>query len=210
MFQNKCVAVILAGGKSARMRQPKGLLLYKGHYWLQEHLKRLKEGGIKEVIIGLGYEVETYYKAIPELQKALRSQIIFNNLLITVVQNETPENGPFSTLKKCLKNIDASSDALICPIDVPIINATNLKQLIKTKSYIVKPIYNNQSGHPIKINNQFVRELLNEKLSARLDELITTLPKDKINKIPCIDSQIILNLNTPKDWENYRVSKFNY
>jgi CTP:molybdopterin cytidylyltransferase MocA len=202
MSHKKCVAIILAGGKSQRMGLPKGLLDYNGHFWLLEHFIRLKAGGIKEIIIGLGYKSDTYYKAIPELQKALNSSIFFKGLQVSVVQNENPKLGSFSTLQYALKAHYKSSDVLICPIDVPILNSKELKKLIKTNANIVKPIFKGQSGHPIKIKYQFVERLLNEDSTSRLDKLIAL--ESDIKKIPCIDNQIIMNLNTPVDWSSFK------
>ena len=203
MSQNKCVAIILAGGKSERMGHPKGLLDYNGHFWLLEHFIRLKAGGIKEIIIGLGYDADTYYKAIPELRKALNSSTFFKGLQISVVQNGNPELGSFSTLQYALRALNKSSDVLICPIDVPILNDSDLKDITKTNATIVKPSYRGQSGHPIKINYKIIRLILKENPSNRLDSIIATFPEKEIKKIVCDDKQIIMNLNKQSDWQKY-------
>jgi len=203
MPQNKCTAIILAGGKSERMGRPKGLLDYKGHFWLLEHLKRLKAAGINDVIIGLGFDADIYYKAIPELRKALNSSIFFKGLQISVVQNENPELGSFSTLKVALNILNKPNEALICPIDVPILKGSDLKDITKTNAAIAKPSYKGQSGHPIKINYKIIRFILKENPSNRLDSIIATFPEKEIKKIVCDDKQIIMNLNSPQDWQKY-------
>jgi len=202
MLQN-CIAVILAGGKSQRMGQPKGLLLYKDHFWLLEHIKRLKSAGIKEFVIALGFDAELYYRAIPVLEKALDKRVAFEDINMTVVFNDTPQLGSFSTLKKALKIIDEPSDILVCLIDVPILNATELKKIISTKSSVVKPTFKGKSGHPIKIDCQFVKKLLNENSSNRLDRIIENQAGVCVKKLICSDRQITLNLNTPENWLKY-------
>jgi CTP:molybdopterin cytidylyltransferase MocA len=204
MSQKKCVAIILAGGKSERMGRPKGLLDYNCHFWLLEHFIRLKAGGIKEIIIGLGYDADTYYKAIPVLRKALNSSIDFKGLQISVVQSTNPELGSFSTLQYALKTLNKSSDVLICPIDVPILNSKELKNILITETQIVKPLFKGQSGHPVKINYLFVKKLINKASNNRLDKLIALEPEKEIKKIICSDRQVIMNLNTPADWLSYK------
>jgi len=202
MLQN-CIAIILAGGKSQRMGQPKGLLLYKGHYWILEHLKRLKSAGITKILIGLGFDAELYYKAIPELYDALKKCINYDGMQLKVTANTYPQLGAFSTLKNVLKGEDKINDALICPIDVPVLKTSELKKLLDIKAKIVKPIYKNQSGHPIKINAHFVADLLNYPATSRLDTIILKEPKENIFKMNCIDNQVVMNLNTPLDWKKY-------
>ena len=202
MLQN-CIAIILAGGKSERMGQPKGLLLYKECYWIQEYLKRLKSGGITKVFIGLGFDADVYYKAIPELRLALNNYINYDGLQLKVIQNTNPQLGAFSTLKNVLKAIDKINDVLICPIDVPVLQAFELTKLINTKGLIVKPVYQNKSGHPIKINAQFVVHLLECLNTSRLDLLISNVPEKDVDKVICRDKQVNMNLNSPKDWKNY-------
>ncbi len=202
MLQN-CIAIILAGGKSQRMGQAKGLLLYKGDFWILEHLKRLKSVGITRVLIGLGFDAELYYKAIPKLELALNKYINYNGIQLKVVQNMTPQLGAFSTLKNVLKGEYKINDALICPIDVPVLKTSELKKLIATKAKIVKPVYKNKSGHPIKINTTFAEHLLKQPNTSRLDSLISKEPKKNIFKMNCIDNQVVMNLNTPLDWKKY-------
>jgi len=74
MNSTNCIGVILAGGKSARMGKPKGLLDFFGSFWLEDQLRRLKLGGIKTVYIGLGYDSNEYFKAIKS--KLLKVPII--------------------------------------------------------------------------------------------------------------------------------------
>jgi len=133
-----CTAIILAGGKSQRMGQPKGLLLFKKHYWIQEQLKRLKSGGVSYIIIGLGFDSDLYFEAIPEWRLAVNKYINYDDIKLKVILNNKPHLGSFSSLKKALKVVEDPNDVLVCPIDVPLLNAAELKKIISTKSSVVK------------------------------------------------------------------------
>ena len=205
MNQNKCIAVILAGGKSSRMGQPKGLLDYYGEYWLLEQLRRLKSADVKSVYIGLGYDADTYFKALPFLEKALSKSINYKEVEIRIILNPEPQLGAFSTIKKVLENIPANNDALIIPIDVPLLSSKELKQLINTSGYIVKPFYKSKSGHPIKVSRTVIEKLILLADDARLDEFINSYPTSEIKQILCADWQIGYNINTLEQWKAYKL-----
>lgn len=198
-----CTAIILAGGKSQRMGQPKGLLLFKDHYWIQEQLKRLKSGGISQILIGLGFDSDLYFEAIPEWRLAINKYINYDDIQLKVILNSQPQLGSFSTLKTVLNELNEDVDVLLCPIDVPILKASELLRLLNTKASIVKPVYKNKSGHPIKVDAKFVKHLTDQPFSSRLDTLISKTPSKDIRKVNSIDGQIVMNLNSPKDWNNY-------
>lgn len=204
MVKNNCVAVILAGGKSERMGQPKGLLDFKGKPWLLEQLNRLKLAGIKQVFIGLGFDSEHYLKQIPFLKEALNHSANCEGLNICVDINQSPELGSFSTLKNVLKIIDITKNVLVIPIDIPLLNTTSLKELLLQKEDIVKPQYQGKSGHPILIKSKVLTHLLNVPDTARLDDFIKSNRQYSLNLWQCEDDQILLNINTPKVWADYK------
>jgi len=199
-----CIGIILAGGKSTRMGKPKGLLDFFGSFWLEEQLKRLKLGGIKTVYIGLGYDADEYFKAIPFLKTCKKKEFFINGLKIRVIVNNNPELGSFSTLKKVLKEIPKSNNVLIIPIDVPILNPVEINGLINRKETVVKPQYQGKTGHPIFINNILIDKILSLPKDARLDYFINSLPKSMLKLYHCNDSQITININTPNNWKLYK------
>jgi CTP:molybdopterin cytidylyltransferase MocA len=200
------VFVLLAGGKSERMGIAKGLLKHNQTYWILEQLRRISETSITEIYIGLGYDFEHYFLAIPWLKKAVNESFKFLGLNIKVVINKKPELGPFSTLNSVLKEIPKSSEILLNHIDIPILNSDELNKIILTNNQIVQPNYKGKNGHPIKMNSTFWNSLLKldlEHKNSRLDVQIKQLNKNMISKISVNDKSVIQNLNTPKDWESY-------
>ncbi len=90
--------IILAGGKSSRMGTPKGLLNYRGDFWLLEQLKRFKAASGGRAIVVLGFHKEQYYEKIPWLRTAVDLPAHQLGLEVSVVVNPSPEHGQFSSL----------------------------------------------------------------------------------------------------------------
>ncbi|HKJ07437.1 MAG TPA: nucleotidyltransferase family protein, partial [Flavobacteriaceae bacterium] len=194
-----------AGGKSKRMGLPKGLLKYNKTYWLLEQLNRI-EKVTNEVYIGLGFDANLYFKAIPWLKQATNKTTIYKNLKVNVVVNTSPEKGSFSTLKTVLQQISETNDILINLIDVPFPKLKSLKKIIAQKNTVVIPSFIDYNGHPIKISHKFCNTLLeiNENSSeARLDFQIKKLSETEITYVPVKDNSVVKNLNTPLQWKYF-------
>lgn len=194
--------IILAGGRSSRMRQPKGLLKYHQEFWILAQIDRFIGN---EIFIGLGYDKEHYFEAIPWFKQAINQPVTYKEKFIRVVVNTTPKFGLFSNLQSVLKNIVTRQQVLVLPIDVPLLNAKEQQKLIEKKPQIVIPKYNDTNGHPIKLAPEFWESLLTVNLSnkdARLDYQIKKKPSI-ISFVETTDESCIHNLNTPKDWQAF-------
>ncbi len=203
---NKSIFVLLAGGKSKRMGVAKGLLKYKQTYWILEQLNRISKTTISEVYIGLGYNYQHYFDAIPWFENGLENFVDFQGMKIKVILNKNPEMGSFSTLQTVLTAIDSTKNIILNPIDIPILNSTELAKLISTENEIVIPTFEGKNGHPIKMNCEFWQQLLllnvNDE-SARLDSQIKKINPIKISNIEVLDNAILKNLNTKITWISF-------
>ena len=205
-MQNNTVFVLLAGGKSERMGVAKGLLKYKHTFWILEQLERISKSTISEVYIGLGYNYQHYFEAIPWFKKAVSNFKNFQNLNVKVIINKTPELGSFSTLQTVLKQINLTKNIVLNPIDIPILNFTELNKIISTKNKVVFPNFEGKNGHPIKMNPSFWKNLLRLNSidkEARLDVQLKKESPIKTSIIEVFDRDILYNLNTKKDWISY-------
>jgi CTP:molybdopterin cytidylyltransferase MocA len=209
-MENNTVFVLLAGGKSERMGLAKGLLEYQNTYWILEQLNRIATSTLTEIYIGLGFKYEEYLNKINWLKEAQSHFVIYKNLKIRVLINQNPERGSFSTLQTILRKIPKNKSILINPIDVPILNITELQNIIETQNQIVLPNFEHKNGHPIKLHSDFWKPLLllnPTDEDSRLDLEIKKTNPSKITRIAVIDSCILKNLNTPNDWAAYLNSK---
>lgn len=205
-MENNTVFVLMAGGKSERMGVAKGLLEYQNTYWILEQINRIASSTVTEIYIGLGYHHEEYTNKIPWFKEAKFHFVGYKNLKVRAVVNQNPKLGSFSTLQTVLQQIPKNRSVLINPIDIPILNTTELQNIIEAQNQIVLPNYEGKNGHPIKLHSGFWEPLLllnpTDK-NSRLDlEIKKTIPS-KITTIAVTDSCILKNLNTPNDWAEY-------
>ena len=193
--------ILLAGGKSSRMREPKGLLKHNNTFWI---LSQIESFIGTHIFIGLGYDNQLYFHAIPWLKEALKTTVTYKKKKIRVVLNPSPELGFFSNLQSVLKHINLHHHVVILPIDVPLFNKKEQKELHSKEHLIVIPKYQNKKGHPIKTSPKFWQPLLHVPLSspnARLDFQIKKMNPSEISFIKVSDGLCIQNLNTPKEWQ---------
>lgn len=212
-MKNNTVFVLLAGGKSERMGIAKGLLKYNDSFWILEQLHRISKTTISKVYIGLGFNFEDYFKAIPWLEKAVTNFVNYKNLQIKVCINSTPEFGTFSTLQTVLKQLNKASNILLNHIDIPILNSIDLTKILETENTVVIPSFNTKKGHPVKLSAEFCQSLKTipvKNENARLDFQIKKLSPANISIIEVNDSVILYNLNTQKEWISFlENAKFN-
>lgn len=203
---NDTVFMMLAGGKSERMGVAKGLLKYKQTYWILEQLDRISKTEISTVYIGLGYNYQHYFDAIPWFENAINNYADFQGLKIKVILNKDPEMGSFSTLQTVLKEIDSTKNVVLNHIDIPILDSAELTKIISTKNEIVIPTFEGKNGHPIKMDCNFWKQLLTLNVNdeaSRLDVQIKKINPVKISKIEVCDKNILRNINTKKDWISF-------
>ena len=205
-MENNTVFVLLAGGKSERMGIAKGLLQYQDTYWILEQIDRISNSTIRDVYIGLGHNYEEYTNKIPWFAAAQLHSVFYKNLKVRVVINQNPQLGSFSTLQTVLLQIPKNKSVLINPIDIPILNTTELQNIIEIQNQIVLPNFEGKNGHPIKLHFEFWETLLSLNPideNSRLDLEIKKINPSKITTIAVTDSCVLKNLNTPDDWTEF-------
>lgn len=195
--------ILLSGGKSSRMGTPKGLLRHNNTFWVLTQIETFI--GL-DVFIGLGYDSQSYFNAIPWLKEATKTPMTYKGKRVRTVINSTPEFGLFSNLQSVLKHVNTSEQVLVLPIDVPLFNKEEQHKLSTHVNLIVIPKYQHKKGHPIKISPEFWLSLLNINLNdanIRLDYLIKKRNPSEISIIEVSDGLCTQNLNTPKDWQTF-------
>ena len=193
--------IILAAGESQRMGELKGLLDYKGKPFLSFQIEQIEKIGFWEIIVVLGKDFKVYQDKIPELK----------DIIITV--NPHPDKGQFSSIQYGLLALSKVSHAgvFILPVDVPCPNRSVWEQLAKgLSSFDVNvsiPEFKGKKGHPVLLSDEFKQHLLKCSPDSRLDfEINKQKDKQKAKIISVKDKNITRNLNTPEEWEEFKVN----
>jgi len=185
--------LILAGGASSRMRYPKAFIKL-GDLTLIDHIISVYKRFTDNIFITLNYEftINQWYKDYEELNKKA-----------TVIINEKPELGRFYSIKLGLKEISNSDFCFVHNVDNPVKWET-LDKLLQQKNengYTI-PAFEGKNGHPILISRRIIAVA-----TAEINDNINWkayLSAYKRNIADISDDSILVNLNTPEDFENYK------
>jgi molybdenum cofactor cytidylyltransferase len=186
-------AILLAAGESRRMGQPKALLPFKETTFIAQIVAQLHAAPIVELLVVLGPH-----------QTAIRAQLPHT---VTTIDNPNYHQGMTSSLQTALRTISATSKGfLLSLVDQPHISSTVITQLIttfcQTSAGIVKPQYQQQSGHPIIVARRYVDEILQLPPDQGLNTVLRQYPADTYY-LPIDSSTIIEDIDTPSDYEQY-------
>ncbi len=194
--------VILAGGDSKRMGEPKGLLNYRGKPFLIHQIERLLEIGLSEIIVVLGKDYKLYHEKVPKP----------NGVEFTT--NPSPERGQFSSIQCGMQKIRSSvaSGVYIFPIDVPCPDKEVWEKLSNSLDAsdiaVTIPEFQGKKGHPVFISKKFMQHLISCKSDSRLDfEIYKQIDLKKAKIISVNDKNITRNLNTREVWKEYEELK---
>ena len=196
----KISAIILAAGKSSRMKTPKPLLNWGEEKLINFQIESLKNSNIEEIIVVIGSNAEE-----------IKNKIISDE--VKVVENVDFELGKTTSIKKGLSEINNKNDILLIAVDQPR-NKLLIEQISDfhinhpENKKIIIPFSNGKSGHPIIFSNVFFNELtqINEETEG-IREVIKR-NQDSIIKYKTKDESALIDLNTPEQYEEYLLNHF--
>lgn len=172
------------------MGTPKGLLPFDGKPWVMEQLNRYTASGGQDTCLVLGSHAHLYQAEVPELKST--TQILINH---------SPEIGSFHSVQiACRYWLKKGAQAtLLLPIDVPLVPY----HLTLGRNTVIQPSYEKKRGHPVILSAKFMTHLAALPPSSRLDQEIKRLSAAHRAQVPINNPDVLLNLNTPQDWDDY-------
>ncbi len=200
--------VVPAGGKSERMKTPKGLLNFFGKPWLKHQLDCYRRAGGKTAVVVLGFKADDYLNALSFLK--VDQTIRTDGLDITTLLNPLPQFGPFSTIQMGLSFLlrqNFSSFAFLAldrPAPRPAVWHRLANILNDQNADMVFPVRNGKDGHPVMLSGSFAQTIttLNPE-TGRMDKLRLTLPDGACLAVEETDINVGFNLNTPEQWREF-------
>jgi molybdenum cofactor cytidylyltransferase len=190
-------AVVLAGGLSTRMGQPKMLLDWGGKPVIVHIVEQLKRAGIADVVVVTGHAAA----AVSEAVASTGARTAFNP--------NYADGEMLSSLKTGLRALPGWCAATLVALgDMPRLHYATPQRLIDAYSAdphpVVAPGYQNKRGHPLLIDRSVWRDLLTLPADASPRVVINAYA----NQTAWIegDETVLRDIDTPDDYDDARRS----
>lgn len=133
--------IVLAGGSSSRLGQPKQLLDFEGRPLLQHAVDAMEKSGLYDIVVVLGHRADEVASAI-QIGPGTRT-----------VVNADYAQGQATSLRAGLKAVDDRSDAVVVILgDQPAVNALMVRTIaetyLATGGKVVQAVFGGKPNHP--------------------------------------------------------------
>jgi len=144
--------IVLAGGSSSRLGQPKQLLDFQGRPLLQHAVDAMEKSGLYDVVVVLGHRADEVASAI-QIGPGTRT-----------VVNPDYAQGQATSLRAGLKAVDDRSDAAVVILgDQPAVNALMVRTVaetyLATGGKVVQAVFGGKPNHPTLFEKDLWPEL---------------------------------------------------
>jgi molybdenum cofactor cytidylyltransferase len=191
--QRRIAAIVLAGGLSRRMGQPKPLLQWGQHSVIEAIVGRLVHLRFADVLVVTGHKAG---EVSAKVKKAGGRS----------VHNAAYASGEMlSSLQTGLAALDDSiSAAMVFLGDQPMLNPRLIHHLLLAyatgKGTLVAPSYQQRRGHPILIDRRYWRDLLELPPGSAPRDVINANASD-MAYVVTDDPGVLQDMDTPEDYQ---------
>ena len=191
--------LILTGGRSSRMGQPKALLPVDARDTFVSRLVRtLREAGVDEVVV---------VAAVDGPIDAIRAALAVTPPEPRIVLNPDPSRGQLSSLLTGLEALDRPGvDALLTTlVDIPLVGAATVRALLesyaRTRAPVVRPLrpVDSAHGHPVVFDRSTFDALRHADPRAGAKPVVRAL-ETAIENVPLEDPGAFLDIDTPEEY----------
>lgn len=188
--RNTTDLLLLAGGNSSRMGQPKQLLSYRGQPLVRHAALQAIEAACGKVIVVIGANANTIRFALKGLD-------------LQIVENHRWAEGMGTSIRAGLESLDDGAESVLLALaDQPSITADHYRRLVEiqreTNAGIVASEYSGTLGVPALFTQAHLKDLL--ELSPREGcKRVILNHKDSVVRMPCPEAA--LDIDTPADYE---------
>ena len=195
-------AILLAGGESSRMRQPKALLEWgAGQTLIEYQIDELRQPPVERVIVVLGHRAEQ----IRPFAEKIECEVIVNELY---------ERGRASSVRMGARALPEDTRTIvILDVDQPrprtVIHRL-IESHIRASGMITVPTFDGQRGHPTIIDGWLLPELRRVRERTQgLRGLVEALEVDVL-EVPMESDIVLLGMNTPAEYVQAKAKYFSH
>ncbi|MGH7506460.1 MAG: nucleotidyltransferase family protein [Longimicrobiales bacterium] len=185
--------IVLAAGRSRRMRRPKALLDADGASFLERAVCTLRDAGCRTVftVIATGDD------------EADACAIAAGAI---VVRNPDPDSQPIDSVRAGLQATADAEAVLILPVDLPLVQVDTVRQLIalarERRPQLAVPVSDGEPGHPLLMARPLFDDVLANDLPDGLHTLLADHAADVL-RVAVHDPGIHADIDTPSEYERH-------
>lgn len=194
---NNIWAIVLAAGKSTRMKKQKLLLPFKGQTIVETVIQKIIPVLKSNIVVVLGSHHNEIKRKI-------------SNLQVETCFNKNFENGMLSSVICGFSNLPEDAEAAMVFLgDQPQISTEAAQKVAdvwnQSKNGIVIPTFNGKRGHPVLIETKYKSAINNLDPNKGLRQLMEENEND-IAEVEIEAPEILRDIDTPEDYE-YEIKK---
>jgi molybdenum cofactor cytidylyltransferase len=187
--------IVLAAGKSTRMKENKLLLKLNGDTLIEHVVKVAKGSNADEVVIVLGYE-------------AMKIKEHLAKIGCKVVINENYMKGQSESVKVGLSAISSNTEAvMILPADVALIEPESINRIVeeytRSKNRIVIASHQQQSGHPILLDRTLFPEVSKIDEDTQGLKAVINRHRAEINYVEVDTENVLTDIDTREEFDKH-------
>lgn len=183
-------AILLAAGRSERMRAFKPLLPFGKTTVIASCIDYLREAGINEIIVVVGYRADDIKNHLKDRE-------------VTFALNPDPASQMSASIAHGIQQVFPPARAtLIALTDQPAIPPSIVRLLVahwRDGNRIIKPEFEGRGGHPVLIDLQFANELTTLDPQGGLKSFFTA-HQEQVLRIPVQSPFVARDMDT---WDDY-------
>lgn len=193
-------AIVLAAGTSSRMGSRNKLLLpYHGKPLLAHAVESVLASSVSEVVVVIGHEADLM-------------QDVLTGYTVTIAHNAHYQSGKTSSIRTGVAAASAAASGyMVCLSDLPLVTAAEHNRVIaaflathaEDARAIVRPVYEDQPGHPVILSAAYRQELLSAR-HPRACRNVVRRHHAFVREIPWDTDHVIRDMDTPQAYSALR------